>query len=133
MPRAKKTNKKSAAPASQAIPPGATRKVADEPLNPERGEPESGAGPRHAAADPGSANEEYGAAESNQPLAEESILEELEPEEEGPPYAGHSGGAVGGTPAQRRSSGGRIGHGIKPGGVHRGDSTIGTDPDSGAE
>jgi hypothetical protein len=99
----------------------------------ERGAPGSGAGSRHAAGDPGSPNEEFGATESNQPLAEESISEELEPEEKGPPYAGPKGGAVGGTPAEGRSSGGRTGHGIKPGGVHRGDSTIGTDPYSGTE
>ncbi|HEV3081303.1 MAG TPA: hypothetical protein VGY66_16095 [Gemmataceae bacterium] len=53
--------------------------------------------------------------------------------EEGPPYAGLSGGAVGGTPAQGRSSGGTTHRGISPGSTHRGDSTIGTDPDSGAE
>ena len=50
-----------------------------------------------------------------------------------PPYAGHSGGAVGGTPAGGRARGGRTHSGLRPGGVHRGDSTIGTDPDSGAE
>lgn len=49
------------------------------------------------------------------------------PREEAP-YAGPSGGAVGGTPAQKRVSGGRQGGGIAPGGVHRGDSTIGSDP-----
>jgi len=45
--------------------------------------------------------------------------------EEGPPYAGISGGAVGGTPAEGRTSGGKTHRGLKPGGVHRGDSTIG--------
>ena len=49
-------------------------------------------------------------------------------EEGGPPYAGHSGGATGGTVAQGRSSGGRQRHGIAPGGVPHGDSTIGQDP-----
>ena len=48
----------------------------------------------------------------------------------GPPYAGHSGGAVGGTPAEKRAKGGRIppGQGIAPRGEHRGDSTVGSDP-----
>jgi hypothetical protein len=32
---------------------------------------------------------------------------------------------VGGTPAEGRSSGGNIKGGLPPGGVHRGDSTIG--------
>lgn len=114
---------------SEPIPPGATRKVADELLNAEGSARGSGAGPRHAAGDPGSPSESYDATDSNEPLAEE----EHEAEESGPPYAGPSGGAVGGTPAEGRSSGGHTGRGLKPGGVHRGDSTIGTNPDSGAE
>src|SRR5207244_710524 len=117
---------------SEAIPPGATRKAMYEPLNPGGGAPGSGAGPRHAADDPGSPNESYEATDRNEPLADDSIPEEAEPEQQGP-YAGPSGGAVGGTPAESRSSGGKTGGGIKPGGVHRGDSTVGTDPDSGAE
>jgi hypothetical protein len=52
-------------------------------------------------------------------------------EDEGPPYAGPTGGAVGGTPAEGRASGGHQGHGLAPGGSHRGDSTIGSDPDRG--
>ena len=52
----------------EPVPPGATRKVANEPLNPEGGAPGSGAGPRHAAADPGSPNESYGATDSNEPI-----------------------------------------------------------------
>jgi len=117
----------------EPVPPGATRKVANEPLNPEGGAPGSGAGPRHAAADPGSPNESYGATDSNEPIADGSLPEEPEAEQSEPPYAGPSGGAVGGTPAEGRSSGGHTGRGLKPGGVHRGDSTIGTDPESGAE
>jgi hypothetical protein len=45
-----------------------------------------------------------------------------------PPYAGHSGGAVGGSPAEGRSSGGTIHGGLAPGGVHHGDSTVGSNP-----
>jgi hypothetical protein len=47
------------------------------------------------------------------------------------PYAGHAGGAVGGTPAEGRASGGTIEGGLAPGGTHRGDSTVGADPDRG--
>jgi hypothetical protein len=53
--------------------------------------------------------------------------------EEDPPFAGISGGAVGGSPAEGRSSGGTTHRGISSGSSHRGDSTIGTDPDSGSE
>jgi hypothetical protein len=45
-----------------------------------------------------------------------------------PPYAGPAGGAVGGTPAEKRAKGGHERGGIKPGGIHRGDSTIGSSP-----
>jgi hypothetical protein len=74
--------------------------------------------------------------EDTSPIGFPALEEEVEEEdalEKGPPYAGISGGAVGGTPAQGRSSGGHSGRGISPHGVHRGDSTIGTDPESGAE
>jgi len=117
---------------SEEIPPGATTKAVDRPLNPGGGPPGSGAGSRHAAADPGSADEEYGAVDSNQPIAE-GPQPDLDPLENGPPYSGISGGAVGGSPAEVRARGGRTGHGISPENVHRGDSTIGTDPDSGTD
>ncbi len=54
--------------------------------------------------------------------------EEISPEEG--PYAGPSGGAVGGTPAEGRAAGGKTGRGIAPGGSKRGDSTVGGDPSS---
>jgi hypothetical protein len=55
------------------------------------------------------------------------IAEQEENEDKGgPPFAGPGGGAVGGTPAEGRAKGGRVRHGIAPGGVHRGDSTIGS-------
>ena len=44
------------------------------------------------------------------------------------PYSGISGGAVGGTPAGDRASGGRTEGGIA-GNNPRGDSTVGTSPD----
>jgi len=61
---------------------------------------------------------------------EEDTVPDLESEDA---FAGPSGGAVGGTPAGKRSRGGTTHHGLRPGGVHRGDSTIGTNPDSGVE
>jgi hypothetical protein len=112
---------------AEEIPPGATTAAADRPLE------TSGAGPRHAANDEGSPAETYGPADTNDPLAEGTLEGEdrpREPEEEGPPYAGISGGAVGGTPAQGRSTGGRTGHGIAPERGRHGDSTIGTNPDA---
>jgi hypothetical protein len=45
-------------------------------------------------------------------------------------YSGRSGGAVGGTPANKRATGGSTHGGLAPGTVHRGDSTIGSDPES---
>ena len=114
------------------IPPGATRAALDRPLDPGGGKPGSGAGPRHAAGDPGDDNESAGRSDTSQVLGEAPAGDEDELEA-GPPYAGPSGGAVGGTPAQVRSRGGRTHRGISPRGIHRGDSTIGTDPHSGAE
>lgn len=49
----------------------------------------------------------------------------------GPPYAGHAGGAVGGTPAEDRATGGTIRGGLAPGATHRGDSTLGAEPERG--
>src|SRR5262249_15416632 len=43
---------------------------------------------------------------------------------------GAAGGAVGGTPAGRRATGGNIHKGLAPGGSQRGDSTIGASPDN---
>jgi len=44
------------------------------------------------------------------------------------PFAGHSGGAVGGTPAEGRASGGHMRGGLSPGNDHPGDTTVGSDP-----
>jgi hypothetical protein len=45
-----------------------------------------------------------------------------------PPFAGPIGGAVGGSPAEKRARGGHMKSGIAPGTSHR-DSTIGGNPD----
>jgi hypothetical protein len=112
-------------PPLEPIPPGATKAAADRPIHRGGGAPGSGAGPRHAANDPGSPDESYEAVDSNDPLAE-APLDEPDPMEDGPPYAGFSGGAVGGSPAEGRSSGGQVDNPIYVENTHRGDSTIGS-------
>jgi len=129
MPRKKTTRTPMAPTGSEEIPPGATKQAFDRPLNPEGGPPGSGAGPRHAAGDEDSPIEEYGATDTNEPLADDP--RDYTTDEEGPPYAGPSGGAVGGAPAERRATGGRTGRGIAPGRGKRPDTTIGSDPTRG--
>jgi hypothetical protein len=107
------------------VPPGATRKAFDREDN-GGGPPGSPLGDRHAAGDPGGGAEFGGLAGSN--VDDGTPVEEEPPEPDGP-YAGHSGGAVGGSPAEGRSSGGRTHGGLAPGSSHRGDSTIGSDPE----
>jgi hypothetical protein len=126
----RKTRKPAQGPPSagaESIPPGATKVAADRPIHRGGGAPGSGGGPRHATNDIGSPDESYEAVDSNDPLAEPGFVETGEPEE-GPPYAGISGGAVGGTPAEGRSSGGQVEHPIYVETTHRGDSTIGSRP-----
>lgn len=85
------------------IPPGATRKALDRPLDPGGGPPGSAGGPRHAVDDVGSENETVEAVDITRTAA--SPPEEEEDQlAKGPPFAGRSGGAVGGTPAQMRSA-----------------------------
>ncbi len=118
----------------EETPPGATTRAADRPIHPGGGPPGSGAGPRHAADDPGTPNEEYGAVDSNSPLADGTLVDPEEPvETEEVGYGGFSGGAVGGTPAGKRATGSHTGHGIRPGTSHHPDTTLGTDPDTPAE
>lgn len=51
------------------------------------------------------------------------------PEDEGgPPYAGPSGGAVGGSPAEKRAEGGSTGGGLAPGTADPGDRLLGPSP-----
>ena len=123
---------------NEEIPPGATAAAADRPIHRGGGAPGSGAGPRHAANDPGSTEEEYGPVDSNVPSADGTLDEGVDAAPEGydeqdEGYGGPSGGAVGGTPAGKRSRAGRHGHGIRPGTAHHGDSTVGVDPEKPAE
>jgi hypothetical protein len=127
---------------SEPIPPGARTRATERDERP-GGQRATPAGDRHAQGTPAGGTEVGGLAGT--PISEGSPqnadleqvqgtgAEDSDRREEAGPYAGPSGGAVGGTPAGGRSSGGRTHRGLRPGGVHRGDSTIGTDPNSGAQ
>src|SRR5262249_46231745 len=119
------------------IPPGATPQAWDEPRSPRAGAPGSGAGDRHMAGDTGPQL----AAGPDEPRYNDFGYTDDDEDGEGgdagqtlpPAYSGHAGGAVGGTPAGARARGGDLpsGEGLKPGGVHRGDSTVGAHPSEG--
>jgi hypothetical protein len=137
-----KRSKGNARKTNEPIPPGARTRATERDERP-GGQRATPAGDRHAQGTPAGGTEVGGLAGT--PISEGSPqnadLEEvqgtgaeaIDRREEVGPYAGPAGGAVGGTPAGGRSSGGRTHKGIRPGGVHRGDSTIGTNPDLGAE
>jgi hypothetical protein len=122
------------------IPPGATTRASDRDERPDGKPRHTPADDRYAAGSPGGGSavgglggtniDEGSPQNDNLEKHEGSGVEDTVPGEQdgGPPYGGPSGGSVGGTPAGKRTHGG-----LRPGGVHRGDSTIGTDPDSGAE
>jgi hypothetical protein len=93
------------------------------------GPPGSGAGDPYAAGEPGGGAAPGGLAGVNEGEGDvdDSEIAELEnafgsgihddegsQKDEGPPYAGPSGGAVGGTPAEKRSSGGKVHRGLAP-------------------
>ena len=103
--------------ADEIIPPGATKKAAERDENP-RGRP------RHTPLDDREATGVNPDTGLPGPFEEDDFGEE-----EGPPYAGHAGGAVGGTPAEGRASGGETGGGIAPQqGTRDVDSTVGEEP-----
>src|SRR5580693_7931148 len=89
---------------NEEIPPGATARAADRSIHSGGGPPGSGAGSRHAADDPGNPDEEYEAVESNDPLADGTLVNQEAPIQDAEPeaYSGSGGGAVGGTPANQR-------------------------------
>jgi hypothetical protein len=98
----------------QEIPPGATQQASDRDERP--------GGIRHTPLDDRYATGEEDDVGLVGPLEEDDFADE----QEGPPYAGHSGGAVGGTPAEGRAVGGEIHGGIAPQrGTRNIDSTIG--------
>ncbi len=96
------------------IPAGATQQASDRTERP--------GGPRHTPLTDRHATGD----DPNVGLVGPFEEEEFEEEQEGPPYAGFSGGAVGGTPAEGRAVGGEIHGGLAPQqGVRNVDSTIG--------
>lgn len=135
---AKRERKRPAGDGRERIPPGATKRASDRTARPGGPEPTE-LDDRYAAGTPGGGTEFGGLAGSNtgDGTPEEAELEAAagsglygpDNEDGGPPYSGHAGGAVGGTPAQGRSSGGRRPRGIRSGGTHRGDSTVGSEPE----
>ncbi len=136
MARAKRDKHPRDRSAEPPVPPGATRRADESTLRP--WEPPSPVGDRHAAGTPGGGTEVGGLGGTNvgdgdpeNADLEEAMATGVDPEahEDEPPYSGPSGGAVGGSPAEGRSTGGTVPGGLSPGGVHRGDSTIGADPD----
>jgi hypothetical protein len=128
---------------NEPVPPGATNEASDRDERP-GGPRHTPLDDRHAAGEPGGGSAVGGLGGTNAGEGDpddadlhdrlgSGIDDQDGPFEEGggPPYGGPSGGAVGGSPAEGRSSGGRTHHGIRPGGVHRGDSTLGSNPDAG--
>jgi hypothetical protein len=118
----------------QPVPPGATQAASDHDLRP--GEPpDRTPSGEEAVGTPGGGTEIGGLAGTNiddgdpalAPIdrAMGSDARGEDSEEGGPPYAGPSGGAVGGSPAQGRASGGRRRRGLSPGGVPPADATVG--------
>jgi len=92
---------------NEDVPPGATARAFDRPTQRGRGKPGSGAGPRHAADDDHSVNEEYGPVDINEPGADVTADLDAEAQQQEAGFGGPSGGAVGGTPANKRARGGR--------------------------
>jgi hypothetical protein len=121
----------------EPIPPGATTRAAAHDLRP--GEPADRVpGGTEAVGTPGGGTEVGGLAgtniddgsphNANLDRAMGSDDRGPDSEDGGPPYAGHAGGAVGGTPAGKRSSGDRVNHGIDPEDEPHVESTIGQPP-----
>ncbi len=125
-----------------SIPPGAQRKAGERDERP-GGLPHTPLDDRFAAGTPGGGTEFGGLAGGNfgdgepdeEALRAAMAGGEVPPEDEAADaYGGPTGGAVGGTPAGKRSRGGKMRKGLlKPGGTHRGDSTIGAEPESKSE
>jgi hypothetical protein len=137
MARTSKSQRRKDKELTNPIPPGATKAASDHDLRPGEPSDRTPAG-EEAVGTPGGGTEVGGLAGTNiddgDPVftnldrAMGSDARGEDSEDGGPPYAGISGGAVGGTPAQARASGGHQRHGISPGGVPPADSTIGQDP-----
>ncbi|HEY7327778.1 MAG TPA: hypothetical protein VH592_09070 [Gemmataceae bacterium] len=137
MASARKTSSRKNKEKTNPIPPGATKAASDHDLRP--GEPpDRTPSGEEAVGTPGGGTEVGGLAGTNiddgDPVltnldrAMGSDARGEDSEEGGPSYSGKSGGAVGGSPAQVRASGGHQRHGFRPGGVPPADRTIGDKP-----
>jgi hypothetical protein len=133
----KKQPRKNTHEKTNPVPPGATKAASDHDLRPGEPSDRTPSG-EEAVGTPGGGTEVGGLAGTNSDDGD-PVLTNLDramgsdargedSEDGGPPYAGISGGAVGGTPANVRASGGHERHGIRPGGVPHADSTVGQDP-----
>jgi hypothetical protein len=99
------------------IPAGATQQASDRDERP--------GGVRHTPLDDRHATGDDPDVGLVGPLEEDDFADE----QEGPPYAGFSGGAVGGSPAEGRAVGGETHGGLAPQqGTRNVDSTIGARP-----
>jgi hypothetical protein len=137
MARTQKNQRRTDTEKTNPVPPGATKRASDHDLRP--GEPpDRTPSGEEAVGTPGGGTEVGGLAGTNiddgdpeltnLDRAMGSDARGEDSEEGGPPYAGHSGGAVGGSPAQGRATGGHHRHGIRPGGKPPADRTIGEKP-----
>jgi len=118
----------------------ATRHRPDENPSTVKGKPGSASGGIHATGMPGGGAAIGGIAGTNigAGASEDVDLEDPhgsgihdhenpgDQEDEGPPYAGRAGGAVGGTPAEVRATGGRTHGGIQPEPGSPGELSIGS-------
>ena len=112
-----KPRKRKQADKVEEIPPGATQQASDRTERP--------GGVRHTPLDDRHATGEDDDVGLVGPLEEDDFADE----QDGPPYAGLSGGAVGGTPAEGRAVGGETHGGLAPQqGTRNIDSTIGARP-----
>jgi hypothetical protein len=147
MARSKKATGKFLNTGNEEVPSGATPAAHDRPRKRGRGPAGSGGGSVHAAGTPAGGTAYGGLAGTNvgDGAPDDVELDELDEamgagihddaggdeREDRPPYAGFSGGAVGGTPAEGRSSGGTIDGGFRASEPRRVESTIGSNPPRG--
>ncbi len=121
-------NKKNRSPLHDPVPPGATRAALERDRDERHGgPPHTPPDDRHATGEPPDEHALTGLVGPED--GDKFDTEGQDPLENGPPYSGRSGGAVGGTPAERRAAGGHTRHGIAPeDGEPHVDSTIGRKP-----
>ncbi len=123
----KKKRPPSKDPASDRVrvPPGATREAFDrDRAEGHGGPPHTPLVSRHATGDTG--DEEAVTGLVGPEDGDKRDVDGQDPLENGPPYSGHAGGSVGGTPAESRATGGAITGGLVPeSGERPMDTTVG--------